>query len=100
MVATGREPNTVSSIVEDPASPGPSTLDALPRPNTLGLVSSSIFFYLLILDKDDDSFDEFELKYGASHVIKLFVPVSLCMAMVVATMNSINFYAESGGRHL
>ena len=50
--------------------------------------------------EDDDSFDEFELKYGASHVIKLFVPVSICMAMVVATMNSINFYSDSGGRHL
>lgn len=49
---------------------------------------------------DEDSFDEFELKYGASHVISLFVPVSVCMAMVVVTMNTINFYADSGGRHL
>ncbi|CAJ0578877.1 unnamed protein product, partial [Mesorhabditis spiculigera] len=44
--------------------------------------------------------DEVEMKYGAEHVIRLFVPVSLCMALVVATMNSIDFYGESNGQAL
>nr|pir sel-12 protein - Caenorhabditis elegans [Caenorhabditis elegans]prf//2120403A membrane protein sel-12 [Caenorhabditis elegans] len=50
--------------------------------------------------EDENVVEEAELKYGASHVIHLFVPVSLCMALVVFTMNTITFYSQNNGRHL
>ncbi|GMT32767.1 hypothetical protein PFISCL1PPCAC_24064, partial [Pristionchus fissidentatus] len=37
--------------------------------------------------------DEMELKYGAEHVIRLFVPVSICMALVIITMKMIKYYS-------
>lgn len=44
--------------------------------------------------------EEEELKYGAKHVIKLIIPVSLCMLFVVTSINTVTSLAESNGQYL
>lgn len=44
--------------------------------------------------------DELVLKYGAQHVIKLFIPVTICLLFVIISLSLITSYQKSGGATL
>lgn len=44
--------------------------------------------------------EELELKYGAAHVIKLFIPVTICLVFVIVSLTTIKSYQKSGGQTL
>ena len=53
---------------------------------------------------DDENIEEMEeeivLKYGAAHVIKLFIPVTLCLVFVILSLSLIKSYQKSDGATL
>lgn len=51
--------------------------------------------------EEDAEEEEMSLRYGASTVISLFIPVTLCMIVVVATVGSVSYYTDqTGGQYL
>ena len=54
-----------------------------------------------IVNSDEtEQIEEIQLKYGASHVIKLFLPVTLCILFVIISLSLITSYQKSGGANL
>uniref|UniRef100_A0A0N4ZSD0 Presenilin n=1 Tax=Parastrongyloides trichosuri TaxID=131310 RepID=A0A0N4ZSD0_PARTI len=47
------------------------------------------------LDETEDEKDEINLKYNASHVISLFIPVTICMSYVVFCIKFLPFYGST-----
>jgi len=53
---------------------------------------------LRLVNRDENSDDVGHEKYGAGSVIKLFIPVTICMALVVFSIQTLEFYVpDSNG---
>lgn len=55
-------------------------------------------------DQDEENLDEIQeelvLKYGAQHVVKLFIPVTICLLFVIISLSAIKSYQKSNGAQL
>lgn len=88
--------NTQSrSVLTSDITAGPEVL--IPRKNKVKTGQSPQ--PTQIVDQDEDE-GEIVLKYGAQHVIKLFIPVTICLLFVIISLSLIKSYQQSGGAHL
>ena len=74
---------SMSSTLTPSARAEDETNERSPRPQRRRSVQDSV--------SDDE---EEDLRYGASTVISIFIPVTLCMIAVVATITSVSYYTD------
>lgn len=92
-----QDPGNVDVIIVDPKSRVQQRgSQAAPRrnPTTVQGPNSA-----QMVDAEEEE-EEVVLKYGASHVVKLFVPVTICLVFVIISLSLVTSYQDGGGATL